>query len=70
MWHVFQALIVFAVVASNIHWEWTPNKTLAAFLGIALAFVVTALICGLRDLLRKNRVGRDQGLQSLESRRR
>jgi hypothetical protein len=28
--YLLQALIVFAVVASNIHWQWTPNPHLAA----------------------------------------
>jgi hypothetical protein len=25
MWFLFQSLIIFAVVASNIHRQWTPN---------------------------------------------
>ena len=25
IWLVFQSSIIFAVVASNIHWHWTPN---------------------------------------------
>jgi hypothetical protein len=34
----FQALIVFAVIASNIHWHWTPNPYLASELGVLLAW--------------------------------
>jgi ABC-type transport system involved in cytochrome c biogenesis permease subunit len=41
--YLFQSLIIFAVVASNIHWQWTPNGYLAAGLGIALAYVLARL---------------------------
>jgi hypothetical protein len=41
--YLFQSLVIFAVVASNIHWQWTPNGYLAAGLGIALAYVLTRL---------------------------
>jgi ABC-type transport system involved in cytochrome c biogenesis permease subunit len=41
--YLFQSLVIFAVVASNIHWQWTPNGYLAAGLGIALAYVLTWL---------------------------
>jgi hypothetical protein len=44
MWFLFQASIIFAVVASNIHWEWTPNKYLAGMIGAGLAFAATAAI--------------------------
>ena len=47
MWHILQAIIIFAVVASNLYWEWTPNGHLAALIGIGLSFAVTA---GLTEL--------------------
>ena len=53
MWFVFQGLVIFAVVASNIHWQWTPNGYLPSVLGVALAFVLSRLIgwlWGLRNL--------------------
>jgi len=25
VWHLLQIVIVYAVMASNIHWQWTPN---------------------------------------------
>jgi hypothetical protein len=28
--YLLQSLIIFAVVASNIHWQWTPNTYLAS----------------------------------------
>ena len=43
-WMWFQTLVVFAVVASNIHWQWTPNMTLATLLGVLLACILTGLI--------------------------
>ena len=44
MWFIFQGLVIFAVVASNIHWQWTPNGYLPSVLGVALAFVLSRLI--------------------------
>jgi hypothetical protein len=46
MWFLLQSSIIFAVVASNIHWHWTPNGYLAAMIGIGLAWLVT--LCGPR----------------------
>lgn len=38
---VIQALIVGAVVASNIQWKWTPNPLAALLVGVGIAFVMT-----------------------------
>jgi hypothetical protein len=38
---VFQGSIIFAVVASNIRWHWTPNGYLASILGFLAALLVT-----------------------------
>lgn len=43
-WAAFQAIIVFAVVASNIHWKWTPNTYLASTLGFVAALLATLLV--------------------------
>jgi len=43
MWFIIQGLIVFAVVASNIHWQWTPNVYIPALLGGGLAYGLTRL---------------------------
>lgn len=48
MWYLFQGSIIFAVVASNIHWQWTPNQYLPAVLGFVAALLVTV---GLSNLL-------------------
>jgi hypothetical protein len=49
MWLILQGLIIFAVVASNIHWRWTPNTYLASAMGIGAAWCVTKLITVLID---------------------
>ena len=36
MWYLLQVSIIFAVIASNIHWKWTPNGYLPAVLGAGL----------------------------------
>jgi hypothetical protein len=51
MWLILQGAIIFAVVASNIYWQWTPNQYLAGGLGIGAAYVVTYLITLLADWL-------------------
>lgn len=53
MWLLFQSLIMFAVVASNIHWHWTPNGYLAGILGWIAALLLTVGLNGLVDLLRQ-----------------
>jgi hypothetical protein len=48
VWFLLQSLIVFAVMASNIHWQWTPNTHLAGVLGFIAALLATV---GLSNLL-------------------
>jgi hypothetical protein len=48
MWYVAQGAIVFAVIASNIHWHWTPNPYLAAGVGWLTAYFTTAALLGWR----------------------
>ena len=48
MWFLLQSLIIFAVMASNIYFKWTPNGYLAAMLGGIAALLVTVGINGLR----------------------
>ena len=55
MWFLFQSSIIFAVVASNIRWRWTPNGYLAGLIGVVLAYGLTA---GLSELAeRRSRKG-------------
>lgn len=39
---------MFAVMASNVHWQWTPNPYLASILGGIAALLATV---GLNNLL-------------------
>jgi hypothetical protein len=55
LWMIFQGLVVFAVVASNIHWQWTPNGYLATGLGILAALLATAAITGVVEAIRARR---------------
>jgi ABC-type transport system involved in cytochrome c biogenesis permease subunit len=55
MWYLLQSLIIFAVVAWNIHWQWTPNPYLASGLGFLLALLLTAGLNKLTELLRGER---------------
>jgi hypothetical protein len=48
MWFLLQSLIIFAVMASNIKWQWTPNSYLAGLIGVGLAYGLTQLIRLLR----------------------
>lgn len=43
-WYLLQSVVIFAVIASNIRWHWTPNGYLACLIGIGLAYGLTYLI--------------------------
>jgi hypothetical protein len=53
VWFLFQILIAFSVIASNIYWHWTPNPYIPAGAGLLLAWVLTWPVTRLR-----NRIGR------------
>lgn len=53
MWLLFQSVIMFAVMASNIAYKWTPNPYLAGVIGCALAFGATVAISELLTWARK-----------------
>ena len=53
MWFLFQSTIIFAVMASNIHWHWTPNGYLASLIGVGLAYALTAALDGLWRLAQR-----------------
>jgi hypothetical protein len=44
MFWIFQGLIIFAVIASNIAWQWTPNPYLAGLIGVGVAYLATRVI--------------------------
>jgi hypothetical protein len=43
-WFILQSSIIFAVIASNIHFHWTPNGYLAGLIGVVLAYGLTLLL--------------------------
>jgi hypothetical protein len=53
MWFIFQGSIIFAVVASNIHFHWTPNGYLASILGFVAALLVTVGLSHLIEMARR-----------------
>lgn len=55
MWFLFQSVIVFAVMASNIHFKWTPNSFVASLLGGVLALIATHFLNELLTWTRKQR---------------
>jgi len=55
--YVLQSAIIFAVIASNIHWQWAPNPYVAAIYAFAAAFGVTT-VSWIADRVRYRRVGR------------
>ena len=53
MWYLLQSLLIFAVCASNIHWQWTPSPYLAATAGYLAALIATGFIVGRIEAARK-----------------
>ena len=49
MWYLLQSLLIFAVCASNIHWQWTPNRYIPALLGIGLGPAVAEAVERIRE---------------------
>jgi hypothetical protein len=43
-WFILQSSIIFAVIASNLFWHWTPNGYLAGLIGVGLAWVLKRLL--------------------------
>lgn len=50
MWKALQLAVICAVVASNIHWEWTPNKYIPVLFGTLIAWGSTWLVFNRHDL--------------------
>ena len=44
MYYLLQSVVIFAVMASNIRWHWTPNGYLAGLIAIGLAYGLTSLL--------------------------
>jgi hypothetical protein len=39
-WLILQLLIMFAILASNVHWQWAPNSIVAGLIGFGVAYSV------------------------------
>ena len=48
MFYFVQCLIIGGVMLHNHYYEWTPNKVLAGFIGVGLAYLVTRIIWKLK----------------------
>ena len=73
MLKIFQISIIAAVIASNIHWEWTPNPYLPSIYGVMAAVGATWILWRLADLRaewRRRRVGKQQRVHEAEALRR
>ncbi len=55
LWRIFQGLILFLVIASNIKWKWTPNGLVASLAGVAAAFLATLALTAVLDLVARAR---------------
>lgn len=45
-WLVFQCLVAFAVIASNIHWQWATSPAVAGLVAFVAAFLATVVVSG------------------------
>jgi hypothetical protein len=50
MWTLLQLAIVFAVMASNIEYNWTPNPHIPALVGVTVAWFATKILSVAFDL--------------------
>ena len=57
-----QATIVGLVVASNVHWQWTPNALYASVLGMMLAYFLTVMVPSSVDRLTRTVKGGNNSL--------
>lgn len=55
LWKVFQFSVAFAVIASNIEYQWTENNYAAGLLALLAAGFATALVSSLIDVQRRLR---------------
>jgi hypothetical protein len=58
MWFLLQLAIVFAVMETDIRWQWTPSGGVVVLLGYVLAYVVTCLLVSLLDAYKRYQAGK------------
>lgn len=56
MWKLFQGAIVFAVFASDIHWQWSTSGYVTAILAFFAAFAATVFLTKAIELARWARI--------------
>lgn len=49
MFYLIQSLIIGAVVVHNEYYHWTPNKLLAASIGVGVAYLLTRALWSLKS---------------------
>lgn len=54
-WKIFQGAVAFAVIASNIHYGWTPNPYAASVVALFAALAATVVLSGLGGLVARLR---------------
>jgi len=65
MWKLFQFSIFFAVIASDIQYEWGAGPLVAPFIGFTLAYSASCILAWVIDLFRKR--DRDRNRSALIS---
>jgi hypothetical protein len=53
MWTIFQFSIFFAVIASDIQYQWAAGPLVAPFFGFTIAYAATCILAWAIDLFRK-----------------
>ena len=53
MWFWFQLLILYVVICTNIHWQWTDSARIAGWSGALVAWSITLLLRWLLDRRRR-----------------
>jgi hypothetical protein len=44
MWFLLQCVVMFLVLAANVHYGWTPNGYLSALIAVGAAYLVTRVL--------------------------
>lgn len=61
MWKLLQLSVVFAVFASDIHWQWSSGGYATAFVATGVAIIVTLTFSKIIDLIRGTRLNKRTG---------
>lgn len=56
MWLILQLLIMFAFLASNVHWQWAPNSLVAGLVGFGVAYSVPWMLGKVLDFWHRHKL--------------